>query len=149
MFFFFIIGIDVLQIVFWFYNQNSNTASHLDTFEIYLIFQKQVLDNISEANNMMIDWRKKKQKRKKMVSKISREVWDFIVCSQNEIFACFVDRAWYFIGNCNLIFLNYVRTRIRRTYVFVLPIYLFMDLLQFSNQYFLLSLCFVVSLNIK
>lgn len=79
--FFFIIGIDVLQIVFWFYNQNSNTASHLDTFEMYLIGQKQLLDNISEANNMMIDWRKKKQKRKKMVSKISREVWDFIVCS--------------------------------------------------------------------
>lgn len=79
--FFFIIGIDVLQIVFWFFNQNSNTASHSDTFGMYLIDQKQLLDSISEANNMMIDWRKKKTKAEKMVSKISRVVWDFIVCS--------------------------------------------------------------------
>lgn len=154
-----IIGIDVLQIVFfWFYNQNSHTASHLDTFEMYLIGQKQLIDNISEANNMMIDWRKKNKSEKKWCRRYLEkyEISSYVqlcrfnkMCAQNEIFACFVDRAWYFIGNCNLIFLNYVRTRIRRTYVFVLPIYLFMDLLQFSNQYFLLSLCFVVSLNIK
>lgn len=50
---------------FWFYNQNSNTASHLDTFEMYLPGQKQLIDNISEANNMMIDWRKNKNKSEK------------------------------------------------------------------------------------